>query len=60
MLATARLLGQSLGAVLVAIVLRISPGRGSNLVLWGAATVAVTAALISFSRLAAEPRSQAG
>jgi DHA2 family multidrug resistance protein-like MFS transporter len=59
MLATARLLGQTLGAVLVAVVFRISPLLGSNLVLWGAAAIAVAAAMISLSRLAAEPGSQA-
>jgi DHA2 family multidrug resistance protein-like MFS transporter len=56
MLATARLSGQTLGAALVAVVLRISPDTGSNTVLWAGAAIAVTAALISMSRLAAEPR----
>jgi DHA2 family multidrug resistance protein-like MFS transporter len=58
MLATARLSGQTLGAALVAVVLRISPDTGSNIVLWAGAVVAIIAALLSISRLAAEPGSQ--
>ena len=52
MLGTARLLGQTLGAAGVAIVFRAYPASGSNVVLWGAAGVALVAALISASRLA--------
>jgi DHA2 family multidrug resistance protein-like MFS transporter len=55
MLASARLLGQTLGAVLVAVVFRVSPGGGSNIVLWAAAAVAVLAALISLLRVAGRP-----
>jgi DHA2 family multidrug resistance protein-like MFS transporter len=55
MLASARLLGQTLGAVLVAVVFRVSPGGGSNIVLWAAAAVAVLAALISLLRVAGQP-----
>jgi len=51
MLATARLLGQSLGAAAVAILFRVYPDTGSNVVLWVAAAVAVGAALISVARL---------
>lgn len=57
MLGTARLLGQALGAAAVAIVFRIYPAAGSNVVLWGAAAVAVAAALISIARLAGNPPS---
>jgi DHA2 family multidrug resistance protein-like MFS transporter len=56
MLATARLLGQTLGAASVAVVFRIFPGMGSNIVLWAAAGVALLAALISLSRLNSEVR----
>ena len=55
MLGTARLLGQSLGAALVAIVFRASPGTGSNAALWVAAGIALLAALISSSRLTDKP-----
>ena len=51
MLASARLLGQSLGAAAVAILFRAYPATGSNVVLWAAAAVAVGAALISVARL---------
>jgi DHA2 family multidrug resistance protein-like MFS transporter len=57
MLGTARLLGQALGAVAVAILFRVYPGTGSNVVLWVAAAVAVAAALISMARLADNPSS---
>jgi DHA2 family multidrug resistance protein-like MFS transporter len=50
MLATARLLGQSLGAACVAVLFRAFPSTGSNIVLWAAAGIAVLAALISLSR----------
>ena len=55
MLATARLLGQSLGAAAVAILFRAYPDTGSNVVLWAAAAVAVGAALISVARLSGSP-----
>lgn len=48
---TARLLGQTLGAAGVAIVFRAYSDIGSHVVLWGAAAVALAAALISVSRL---------
>jgi MFS transporter, DHA2 family, multidrug resistance protein len=52
MLGTARLLGQTLGAVGAAILFRTYPGAGSNVILWFAAAIALGAALISLSRLA--------
>jgi MFS transporter, DHA2 family, multidrug resistance protein len=55
MLATARLLGQTLGAAGVAIIFRAYPGRGSNLTLGVAAGIALTAAAVSVSRLAGNP-----
>jgi MFS transporter, DHA2 family, multidrug resistance protein len=59
MLASARLLGQTLGAAGVAILFRAYPRSGSNIILWCAAGFALTAALISLSRLAgAAPQSQ--
>lgn len=57
MLGTARLLGQALGAALVAILFRAYPALGSNVVLWAGAALAVAAALISMARLAASPPS---
>jgi DHA2 family multidrug resistance protein-like MFS transporter len=51
MLATARLLGQTLGAAGVAILFRTYPGRGSNIALTMAAAIALTAAVVSASRL---------
>ena len=51
MLGTARLLGQTVGAAGVAILFRVYPGTGSNVILWFAAAVALAAALISVSRL---------
>src|SRR4051794_38576981 len=51
MLATARLLGQTLGAAGLAILFRAYPGTGSNLILWCASAIALFAALISLSRL---------
>jgi DHA2 family multidrug resistance protein-like MFS transporter len=56
MLSTARLLGQTLGAASVAILFRANPGTGSNLILWFAAAVALTAALISMTRLTGSQR----
>jgi MFS transporter, DHA2 family, multidrug resistance protein len=59
MLATARLLGQTLGAAGVAILFRAYPQSGSNIILWCAAAFALTAALISLARLAGTaPQSQ--
>jgi MFS transporter, DHA2 family, multidrug resistance protein len=52
MLATARLLGQTLGAAAVAIVFRAYPARGSNIALAMAAAIALTAAAVSVTRLA--------
>jgi DHA2 family multidrug resistance protein-like MFS transporter len=52
MLATARLLGQTLGAAGVAILFRAYPGKGSNLTLAVAAGISLTAAAVSVSRLA--------
>jgi MFS transporter, DHA2 family, multidrug resistance protein len=56
MLATARLLGQTLGAAGVAILFRAYPGRGSNLALSAAAVIALAAAVVSASRLTANPQ----
>ena len=55
MLATARLSGQSLGAAGVAILFRAFSAKGSNLALGVAAAIALTAAVISVSRLAGNP-----
>jgi MFS transporter, DHA2 family, multidrug resistance protein len=55
MLGTARLLGQTLGAALVAILFHAYPETGSNVILWFAAAVALTAALVSFMRLTGTP-----
>jgi DHA2 family multidrug resistance protein-like MFS transporter len=52
MLATARLLGQTLGAAGVAILFRAFPGKGSNIALGVAAGIALTAAAVSVTRLA--------
>lgn len=51
MLASARLLGQTLGAAGVAILFRAYPHAGSNIILWWASAFAVLAALFSVSRL---------
>ena len=51
MLATARLLGQTLGAAGVAILFRAFPEKGSNLALGVAAALALAAAAVSVSRL---------
>ena len=51
MLATARLLGQTLGAAGVAILFRAFPEKGSNLALGVAAGLALAAAAVSVSRL---------
>jgi DHA2 family multidrug resistance protein-like MFS transporter len=55
MLATARLLGQTLGAAGVAILFRAYPGKGSNFALAVAAGISLTAAVISMARLAGNP-----
>ena len=54
MLATARLLGQTLGAAGVAILFRAASDQGSNLALWVGAGIALAAAVVSVSRLAAD------
>src|SRR3569832_229964 len=51
MLASARLLGQTLGAAGVAILFRAYPQSGSNVIQWCASAFAVVAALFSVSRL---------
>ena len=51
MLSTARLLGQTIGAASVAILFRSYSQRGSEIALYIAAGVALTAALVSLSRL---------
>ncbi len=53
MQATARLLGQSMGAALVALVFTAFPLNGTTVALFIAAGVAGVAACVSFSRLAA-------
>ncbi len=55
MLSTARLLGQTTGAAGVAILFRTFPNQGSNIALLAAAAMMLLAALVSLSRLAAEP-----
>ncbi|KAA2212317.1 MFS transporter [Teichococcus oryzae] len=55
MLSTARLTGQTLGAALAALCLRMVDG-GPQLALLGASCIAAAAALISFTRLRAAPR----
>ncbi len=54
MLATARLFGQTLGAAGVAILFRAASDHGSNLALWVGTGIALAAAVVSVSRLAAE------
>ncbi len=56
MLATARLLGQTFGAASVAILFHAYLGRGSKVALGVAAGIALTAAVISMSRLAGTSR----
>ena len=53
MLATARLLGQTLGAAGVAVVFRAFPGPGATLALGAAAAISLVAATVSASRLLA-------
>ena len=53
MLATARLLGQTLGAAGVAILFRAASINGSNMALWVGAGISLAAAMVSVSRLAA-------
>ncbi len=55
MLGTARLLGQTVGAAGVAILFHAAPEKGSNFALLAAAAVALAAALVSTTRLAARP-----
>ena len=59
MLSAARLLGQTLGAAGVAILFRACGAAGSNVALWLAALLALTAALISVARLSTHPTMQA-
>lgn len=56
MLGTARLFGQSMGAAGVALMFRAFPEHGSNYALFGAAAVALLAAVVSMSRLAGGTR----
>ena len=51
--ATSRLLGQSVGAALVALCFGLAGGGGPVLALWMAAAFAAAACLVSFSRLLA-------
>jgi len=51
MLGTARLLGQTVGAAGVAILFRAYPERGADFALFAAAAIALTAAIVSLSRL---------
>jgi MFS transporter, DHA2 family, multidrug resistance protein len=53
MLGTARLLGQTVGAAGVAILFRVYPERGADVALFAAAAIALAAAFVSLSRLAA-------
>lgn len=53
MQATARLLGQTMGAALVALIFTAFPVNGSTMALFIASGVAAVAACVSFSRLAA-------
>ncbi|HET6308133.1 MAG TPA: MFS transporter, partial [Rhodopila sp.] len=53
MQATARLLGQSMGAALVALVFTVFPDTGTTVALFTATGVAAVATCVSFSRLAA-------
>jgi len=58
MLATARLLGQTLGAAGLAILFRAFPLKGSNFALGVGAGIALTAAVVSVSRLAGKTASK--
>jgi len=60
MLATARLLGQTLGAAGLAILFRAFPLKGSNFALGVGAGIALTAAVVSVSRLAGTTASNQG
>ena len=55
-LSTARLLGQTAGAVTMAVFFRLAGGQATKLALVTAAGVAATAALVSVSRLKLAPR----
>jgi DHA2 family multidrug resistance protein-like MFS transporter len=55
MLATARLTGQTLGAVVTAILLHFFAGRGEALSLWAASAFALAAAGVSLSRMTGGP-----
>jgi DHA2 family multidrug resistance protein-like MFS transporter len=54
MQATARLLGQSTGAALVALIFTAFPVTGTTVALFVAAAAAGVASCVSFSRLAAD------
>jgi DHA2 family multidrug resistance protein-like MFS transporter len=51
MLSTARLMGQTTGAALVALIFGLAPTHGTNITLWIAASFSACAALISLTRL---------
>ena len=53
MVATARLLGQTTGAALVALCFEVTQSGGAAVALWVGAAFAAAAALASFSRRAA-------
>ena len=55
LLSAARLLGQTLGAASVAIMFRASGAAGSQLALWLAAALALTAAAVSLVRITGRP-----
>lgn len=57
MQATSRLLGQTVGAAVVALVFGLFPTRGTVLVLMIATGISVLAALVSFTRMIDRPRS---
>jgi MFS transporter, DHA2 family, multidrug resistance protein len=60
MLATARLLGQTIGAAGLAILFRAFPLKGSNFALGVGAAIALTAAVVSVTRLAGTPAAKQG
>jgi MFS transporter, DHA2 family, multidrug resistance protein len=51
--AISRMLGQAFGAVIVALCLSLSPGRGAELALWVGCASALLGSLASFARLLA-------
>jgi DHA2 family multidrug resistance protein-like MFS transporter len=56
MLSTARLVGQSLGAALVALIFNLAPVRGTTLTLVTAAVFSALAAGVSLTRLSLASR----